>query len=90
MLQFVKLIKETINPMLGTAPDEEYVERVRNKILSYDGVIGIHDLVVHNYGFGICFASVHAEVPASTNVMISHDTIDNIEFDFLRENLLPS
>ena len=79
----VKLIIETTDPLLGAAPDEELVKVLTEKILSYDGVIGIHDLVVHNYGFGRCFASAHAEVPASTNVMISHDTIDNIEFDVL-------
>ena len=81
----VKLIIETSDPLLGAAPDEELVEKLTQKILAYDGVIGIHDLVVHNYGFGRCFASVHAEVPASTNIMISHDTIDNIEFDVLEE-----
>ncbi len=79
----VKLIIETSDPLLGAAPDEELVKKLSEKILSYDGVIGIHDLVVHSYGFGRCFASVHAEVPASTNVMVSHDTIDNIEFDVL-------
>ena len=81
----IKLIIETSDPLLGAAPDEELVSKLSEKILSYDGVIGIHDLVVHNYGFGRCFASVHAEVPASTNVMISHDTIDNIEFDVLEQ-----
>lgn len=79
----IKLIIETTDPLLGAAPDEELVKVLSEKILSYDGVIGIHDLVVHNYGFGRCFASAHAEVPASTDVMISHDTIDNIEFDVL-------
>lgn len=82
----IKLIIETSDPLLGAAPDEDLVNTLSEKLLSYDGVIGIHDLVVHNYGFGRCFASVHAEVPASTNVMISHDTIDNIEFDVL-ENM---
>ncbi len=77
----VKLIIETSDPLLGAAPDEELVEKLTEKILSYDGVIGIHDLVVHNYGFGRCFASVHAEVPAKNDIIVSHDTIDNIEFD---------
>ncbi len=81
----IKLIIETSDPLLGAAPEEELVSKLSDKILSYDGVIGIHDLVVHNYGFGRCFASVHAEVPANVNVMISHDTIDNIEFDVLEE-----
>ncbi|MBR6681937.1 MAG: cation transporter [Clostridia bacterium] len=81
----VKLIFETSDPLLGAAPDEELVAKLSEKILSYDGVIGIHDLVVHNYGFGRCFASVHAEVPAEKNILESHDTIDNIEFDVLKE-----
>ena len=82
----IKLIVETSDPLLGAAPDVSLVEELSKKILSYDGVIGIHDLVVHNYGFGKCFASVHAEVPSNIDVMISHDTIDNIEFDVL-ENM---
>lgn len=81
----IKLITETSDPLLGAAPDADLVQKLSDKILSYDGVIGIHDLMVHNYGFGRCFASVHAEVPADTNIMISHDTIDNIEFDVLEE-----
>ncbi len=81
----IKLIIETSDPLLGAAPDEELVNKLSEKILSYDGVIGIHDLVVHNYGFGRCFASVHAEVPASTNILLSHDTIDNIEFEVLEQ-----
>lgn len=80
----IKLIIETSDPLLGAAPDESLVNDLSQKILSYDGVIGIHDLVVHNYGFGKCFASAHAEVPASVNVMVSHDIIDNIEFDVLK------
>lgn len=80
----IKLIIETSDPLLGAAPDESLVNDLSQKILSYDGVIGIHDLVVHNYGFGKCFASAHAEVPANVNVMVSHDIIDNIEFDVLK------
>lgn len=81
----IKLIIETSDPLLGAAPDENLVNDLTKKILNYDGVVGIHDLVVHNYGFGRCFASAHAEVPANVNVMISHDIIDNIEFDVLKE-----
>ena len=51
----------------------------------YPGVIGIHDLTVHNYGVGRCFASVHCEVPAEEDILISHDIIDNIERDFLKD-----
>ena len=58
------------------------MKAIYEKILSYDGIFGIHDLTVHNYGEGKCFASVHCEVPAERDIMISHDIIDNIERDF--------
>lgn len=77
-----KLVMETVNPLLGMAPDQGMVQAIQNKIMSYDGVIGIHDLVIHNYGPERCFASVHAEVPAKQDILISHDIIDNIERDF--------
>lgn len=78
----VKLIIETGNPLLGEAPDAGLVKAIYEKILSYEGIFGIHDLTVHNYGEGKCFASVHCEVPAERDIMISHDIIDNIERDF--------
>lgn len=81
----IKLIMETSDPLLGIAPSKELVDGVYQKILSYNGVLGLHDLSVHNYGPGRCFASVHCEVPAEQDVMISHDIIDNIERDFLQD-----
>ncbi len=81
----VKLIMETGNPLLGMAPDEKLVRTIYEKILSYDGIFGIHDLTVHNYGEGKCFASVHCEVPAERDILVSHDIIDNIERDFQRD-----
>lgn len=81
----VKLIMETSNPLLGIAPDPETVREISNKILSYDGVIGMHDLMIHNYGSGRRFASAHVEVPAKRDILESHDIIDNIENDFLRD-----
>ena len=78
----VKLVIETSNPLLGTAPDKEMVDKIYAKILSYEGILGLHDLAVHNYGAGNIFASVHCEVPSSQDVMVSHDIIDNIERDF--------
>lgn len=81
----VKMIGETINPLLGMAPDQEMVDHINQKIMSYDTVLGIHDLVVHNYGPQRCFASVHVEVPASQDILISHDIIDNIERDFAKD-----
>ncbi len=84
----VRLVMETGDPLLGVAPDPELVQSIYEKVLSYDGVIGLHDLTVHNYGAGRCFASVHCEVPAEEDILKSHDIIDNIERDFLeRENI---
>jgi cation diffusion facilitator family transporter len=81
----VKLVVDTISPLLGTAPTKELVDGIYKKILSYDKIIGLHDLTVHSYGMGQCFASVHCEVSAAQDIMVSHDVIDNIERDFLKE-----
>lgn len=75
------LIKETADPLLGTAPDYEFVKKLENTIMEYDGIIGIHDMMVHSYGPNEIFASVHAEVPSNADVLVSHDIIDNIERD---------
>lgn len=74
-----QLIKETADPLLGTPPDPALVNAIQLRILSHPGVLGLHDLVVHNYGPGRIFASVHIEVDAHGNLMESHDMIDNIE-----------
>ena len=79
------LVKDTLDPMLGRAPDAEMVNGIRNKILSYPGVLGTHDLMVHDYGPGRQFASVHVEMAAEDDVLASHDVIDNIERDFLAD-----
>jgi cation diffusion facilitator family transporter len=83
----MKLTFETISPLLGAAPKKELVEDIRRRVLSYDKIIGIHDLSVHNYGQCDCYASLHCEVPAEQDVMVSHDVIDNIERDFLKEGI---
>jgi len=79
------LVKDTIDPMLGNAPGREQVEAIRRKLTGYPGVLGMHDLLVHDYGPGRQFASVHLEMDAKADPMDSHDMIDNIERDFLRE-----
>ncbi|WP_277668477.1 cation diffusion facilitator family transporter [Caproiciproducens galactitolivorans] len=86
MVTGVRLIVETSNPLLGMAPSEELVDEIYEKIMSYDGILGIHDLHVHNYGPNRRFASVHCEVAAEQDIMVSHDIIDNIERDFLADN----
>lgn len=73
------LVKETASPLLGEAPDPELVNSIRDMTLSFPGVLGIHDLVVHNYGPGRIFASIHIEVDADGDLMESHDMIDNVE-----------
>lgn len=83
----ISLIREAMSPLLGKAPSPEMTEDIRRKILSYEGVLGTHDLMVHDYGPGRLFASVHVEMAAENDVMESHDVIDNIERDFLRNGL---
>ena len=71
--------KETVDPLLGKATDVEVVKEIEAIVMSYDGVIGIHDLIVHDYGPGRQMVSLHAEVPANCDILAIHDTIDNIE-----------
>jgi cation diffusion facilitator family transporter len=80
-----QLIKATISPLLGMAPSQELVREIQEKILSYEGIIGMHDLMVHNYGAGKCYAYVDCEVDAEDDIMDSHDLIDKIERDFMDE-----
>lgn len=79
------LVKDILDPMLGKAPDAELVENIHVKILSYDGVLGTHDLMVHDYGPGRQFASVHVEMAAEEDPLKSHAVIDGIEKDILKE-----
>ncbi|HOK49370.1 MAG TPA: cation diffusion facilitator family transporter [Sedimentibacter sp.] len=79
------ILKDILNPLLGEMPEEGFVEAIEKKLLSYEGILNIHDLVVHNYGPNKYFATVHAEVDAKENIMHSHDLIDNIERDFAKE-----
>lgn len=82
IISAVKLIKETIGPLLGEMPDKDFVQSLKDKILSYDGVLGLHDFVIHSYGANNYFVNAHVEVSSKVDVMISHDMIDNIERDF--------
>ena len=74
-----KAAKETLSPLLGQAPDPELVQRIRDIVAEHDTVVGIHDLVIHDYGPGRQMVSLHAEVPASGDILELHDVIDNIE-----------
>lgn len=85
MFAGISSAKETIDSLLGTPPDEEFCKKVEDIVLSHDGMIGIHDMIVHNYGPGRVFISLHAEVPSDGDFVDIHDTIDNIEHDIMRE-----
>lgn len=73
------LIKNTLDPILGEAPDEELVEKLINGVLSYKYITGVHDLVIHNYGPGKFMATIHAEVPDSMSIVKIHEIIDRAE-----------
>ena len=78
----VELLRDTVDPLLGSAPDHKLVAHIRSKIMGYPGVLGTHDLMVHDYGPGRQFASAHVEMAAETDPMESHDILDNIEQAF--------
>lgn len=75
----IKIVKETLNSLLGASPSREEVMEIVDLIKSHEGVLGIHDLMIHDYGPNNRFASVHVEVSAKEDIFISHDMIDNIE-----------
>ncbi len=80
------LVQDTLSPLLGKSPDPEMVEHIEQKVLSYPGVMGVHDLMVHDYGPGQQFASLHVEVPAEVDPLLAHDMIDGIENDFRKDD----
>lgn len=73
------LVKDTINPLLGEAPDDELVNSITEMVTSYDNILGTHDLIIHNYGPGKCMASIHAEIPSDISVVAIHEIIDTAE-----------
>ena len=82
------LVMDTLSPLLGESPSPELVEHIERTVMSYPGVLGVHDLMVHDYGPGHQFASLHVEFPAETDPLTAHDVIDNIEKDFLQKDRL--
>lgn len=75
----ISAAKETINPLLGLAPDINFVNEIKEIVLSHTMIEGIHDLIVHDYGPGRCMISLHAEVPGNQDIFHLHDEIDCIE-----------
>lgn len=78
----IKMIKEVLEPIIGLIPNEKHVNEIKEKLLSYECVEGIHDLVVHNYGVNNDFITVHVEIDSKMNMITAHDLIDNIEREF--------
>jgi cation diffusion facilitator family transporter len=74
-----RLVKETISPLLGEAPDPQLVKSIIKEVVSYKYIIGVHDLIVHSYGANKYIASVHAEIPADIPIMEAHEIIDKAE-----------
>lgn len=81
----VQAARDTISPLLGQAPDPELVREIETLVMAHDTVVGVHDLVVHDYGPGRRIISLHAEVPADGQVLELHDVIDNIESELARK-----
>lgn len=81
----VRAAMETISPLLGQPPERAFVDKIEQIVLSQEGIIGMHDLVVHDYGPGRVMVSLHAEVPADGDMIHLHDTVDNTEKQLNRE-----
>lgn len=81
----IGIAKDTIDPLLGAKPDEELVRAIAYLMTSHVNILGFHDLMVHDYGPGQCFASVHAEMDSREDPLLCHDVLDDIERDALRE-----
>lgn len=75
----LKTIRETMTPLLGKRPDPAFVKEIESAVLSFEGIYGVHDIIVHDYGPGRVFVSLHAEVSAYADIRETHDVIDNAE-----------
>ena len=77
----IGIVRDTLKPLLGEAIDPADYKKISGFVESYDGIVGSHDLIVHNYGPGRNMASIHAEVPNDVDIESSHEIIDRIERD---------
>ena len=82
----IRSTAETLSPLLGTPPDPQFVEQIETIVLSYDEIVNIHDLVVHDYGPGRRMVTLHAEVPGNGDIFALHDAVDSAEIE-LRDTL---
>ncbi len=75
----INTFRDSLSPLLGTPPEQEFVDEIKQTVLDYDIVVGIHDMIVHDYGPGRCIISLHAEIPCDEDILKAHDSIDLIE-----------
>jgi len=80
-----KVLLDAVGPLLGEKPDVELVKKIKRKLGSFDGVLAYHELIVHSYGKGTNFVSVHIEVSADEDPLVIHEMVDQIEEDFLKD-----
>ena len=80
----IGIVKDIIGPLLGQAPDKQFVEDLEKTIMEPEMIVGVHDLIVHDYGPGRVIAYAHAEVPADVDIMQIHDVIDNVEKEIMK------
>ncbi|MEG1613694.1 MAG: cation diffusion facilitator family transporter [Clostridia bacterium] len=85
VISSIGMLKEIINPLIGSTPDKEFVDKIAKEVMSFEIVLGFHDLMIHSYGPAICFASMHVEVSEDESFVEAHDEIDNIERAFMRD-----
>lgn len=78
-------IKDTLNPLIGETPDQELVKNIEKMVLNHDMIIGVHDMIVHDYGPGRRIVSLHAEVPYTVDILEAHDMIDHVEMRLMQE-----
>ena len=79
------IARETVSILLGEQADRELVEKLQSLVLRHEGILGIHDLLIHDYGPGRCFASAHVELSAEEDPLVCHEIIDHLECDALEE-----
>jgi len=84
-----EVCKDTLDSLLGGRPDPDKIQQIREILLAHKGILGLHDLVLHDYGPGRCFASVHAEVNAEGNILAIHELIDDAEREVAQKMNLP-
>lgn len=77
----INTFKESLTPLLGAKPDKQFVAEITSKVESYEGIVGTHDMIVHDYGVGNLIISMHAEVPVEMDFSSAHELIDKIEDD---------